>query len=67
MLLGTAVETALGNLGITVATVEVWLGKPCGCAERRDKLDALHFWAKRVITGHTENAKEYLSRLLSNE
>lgn len=63
-MLGNIVESALKSVGVTPERVERWLGRPCGCRERKDKLNALGFWAKRVLSGQVKNAKEYLESLL---
>jgi hypothetical protein len=47
--LGDLVESALTKIGITKDKVEQWLGRPCGCAERQEKLNKLSRWAKRVL------------------
>lgn len=47
--LGDAVESALAKLGITKAKVKEWLGAPCGCKERQEKLNKLGRWAKRIM------------------
>lgn len=64
---GDMVETALSSVGVTSERVEKWLGKPCGCKERRDKMNALGLWARRVLTGKKENAEEYLLRMMAGE
>ena len=56
-LLGDVVEKALSTVGITSERVEAWLGKPCNCKKRRDRLNALDAWARGVLTGK-EGAKE---------
>ena len=62
-MLGDSVEKALSLLGINKEGVELWLGKPCQCKERQDKLNAIQSWAIRVIRGKTQNAKKFLSNL----
>lgn len=47
--LGDAVESALTRIGISRERVEAWLGRPCGCAERKEKLNRLGRWAARVL------------------
>ena len=64
--LGDLVEKALTTVGITSDRVTRWLGRPCGCAKRREKLNELSRWAKRVIGGKTENAEEYLEEIISD-
>lgn len=43
--LGDRVESALAFIGITKDRVEAWIGEPCNCDERREKLNALGEWA----------------------
>jgi hypothetical protein len=66
MLLGDLLESALGTIGVTSARVEAWLGRPCGCDERRERLNALDRWARRFWAGHTENARSYLEQILGD-
>jgi hypothetical protein len=63
-MLGTFIESALSKLSITQENVERWVGKPCGCQERIDKLNSLSNWAARVAKGKVEKAKEYLETIL---
>ena len=51
--LGDHVEAALTKLGITSDRVEKWIGRKCGCRERKEKLNRLGAWAKKVLSGHT--------------
>jgi len=62
--LGDTVESALSAIGITDERVSKWLGRPCGCKERRDKLNRLGAWAKRVLSGKTEDAAQHLESLV---
>lgn len=64
-MLGDTIETALGVLGITSDRVERWVGKPCGCKERREKLNSLHNWAHRIVAGKLEQGREYLEQLIN--
>lgn len=66
-MLGDAVERALEAVGITKDRVERFVGGPCGCEERRQKLNALHAWAAGVLSGRTEGAERYLERLTEQE
>ena len=59
MKLGDAVEQALSSVGITSERVESWLGRPCGCKRRREKLNQLGAWARRVLGGKTEDAEKH--------
>lgn len=63
-MLGTLIESALSTIGITSERVEKWLGAPCGCQERRDKLDQISHWAIRIVKGKVSNAREYLSGII---
>lgn len=64
--LGDAVEGALSAIGITKDRVEKWLGRPCGCKERREKLNRLGEWAKRVLSGKTDDAEKHLESLVED-
>ena len=62
---GDHVETALTSVGVTKERVSAWLGvEDCGCEERKEKLNSLSRWAKRVVRGKLDNAKEHLNNLL---
>lgn len=63
--LGDMVEAALTSIGITSERVEKWLGRPCGCKERKEKLNRLSRWAKRIVLGQTDKAEEYLDEMLT--
>lgn len=62
--LGTTIHQALSILGITPERVERWLGVPCGCKEREQKLNQLGAWAWRVTRGKTQDAINYLHQLI---
>lgn len=47
--LGDQVEAALKLLRITSEKVEKWLGRPCNCEARKQKLNQLSRWAKRIL------------------
>jgi hypothetical protein len=59
------VEKVLSAAGVTADRVTAWLGKPCGCKERKEKLDALGLWAVWVARGKIARAGDYLGRILS--
>ena len=46
---GDRVEAALKLVGVTPEKVSAWLGRPCGCAERKNRLNKLGRWAGRVL------------------
>lgn len=64
--LGDRVEQALTAVGITSERVSTWLGQECGCAERREKLNRFGAWVSRVLSGKTEDAEEYLDRIIDD-
>lgn len=55
LLLGDFVHEALKKVGVTedrVKAVTTWLHIPgCKCKERRKKLNDMHNWAVKVLTG----------------
>lgn len=61
---GDLVEQALAKIGVTSEKVERWLGRPCNCRRRKEKLNKLGWWAKRVVQGRVECALEFLNQLL---
>lgn len=63
-LLGDVVENALTSVGITESRVSSWLGVECHCEERKQKLNMLHSWARRVVSGKVEGAKELLDKII---
>jgi len=65
--LGDLIESALTTVGITSERVEEWIGQPCGCEERKEKLNQLSSWAKRIARGKTEKAKEYLNSIIGEK
>lgn len=62
--LGDQLESALRTVGITTERVEWWLGQPCGCDERKYRLNQLGSWAAHVLQGNLDKAKEYLDSIL---
>ena len=63
--LGDLVESALRTVGITTERVTKWIGRPCGCERRKQMLNQLSRWAKRVLSGETEDAEKYLEEIVS--
>jgi hypothetical protein len=61
--LGDLIESALTKVGITKEKVEQWIGGPCGCEERKRKLNNLTAWAKRAL-GMESDAEAELRELL---
>lgn len=62
--LGDRVEAALKIVGITKAKVTSWLGFDCGCEENRERLNQLDRWARRVVGGKIDQAKEFLEKIM---
>jgi hypothetical protein len=65
--LGDAAEKALSLVGITSERVERWLGRPCRCKERRDRLNAFGAWVQRILSGKTENASQHLDDITGDK
>ena len=61
--LGDRVASALEIVGITPERLEKWLGRPCGCRERKERINQLGRWASRVLLGRTEKAEEYFDEM----
>ena len=64
--LGDRIEQALSIIGVTSERVSYWLGKPCQCSGRKEKLNQLGRWANRVLLGRTGDAEKYLNEMLEN-
>lgn len=65
--LGDAAEKALSAVGITKERVERWLGRPCKCRQRQEKLNRFGYWVARVLSGKTERAEEYLEEMIEDD
>ncbi len=66
MRLGDSVALALRTVGVTEDRVRLLLGvEDCGCERRKDALNALDSWARRVLSGKTEGAVRHLFSLFS--
>jgi len=65
--LGDMIQEALSFVGITQERVSKWLGRPCNCQERVQKLNLISIWAKRVLSGKTDNAEKYLNQMIDEE
>lgn len=61
--LGDRVKEALSSVGVTEEAVSGWLGAPCNCKGRIDRLNKLGAWASSVMSGSIKNAKELLDNL----
>ena len=49
--LGDMASAALAKVGITEDRVTDWLGRPCGCNERRLKLNQFGQWVTNLLGG----------------
>ena len=65
MKLGTRIERVLSSFGVTPEEVERYLGRPCGCEERKRRLDEFGAWARRVVSGRLDGMRERLYAMLS--
>jgi len=65
-LLGDRIHQALALVGVTPEWVNSWVGGPCNCEERRQKLNALHLWAGRVLRGKLGGSAETLEALITD-
>ncbi len=65
--LGDRVEQAISIIGVSSSVISKWVGKPCGCPERKEKLNRLGRWATRVLRGCFDNAEKYLNEMVSEE
>jgi hypothetical protein len=65
--LGDFIEKALSSVGVTEERVSGWLGKPCGCKERRKKLNALSDWVNRKLGMTDEEAAAELEKLTAED
>ncbi len=65
--LGDRLHSLLDSMGINPNTIEAWLGRPCGCEERRQKLNQLGFWTRRVLSGKIEQAKRFLFDMIEGK
>ncbi len=63
--LGDRIERALALAGITSERVDAWVGQPCGCRERRDRLNQLGWWTEMVIKNKLTQAAGFLMRMMS--
>lgn len=63
--LGDRVKDALSTVGITEERVTRWIGRPCGCGARREKLNELHRWVRMKLRG-VFGSNEKAARELEN-
>ena len=66
ILLGDHVKNALEKVGISEEKVTKWLGRPCGCAKRRQKLNNLHLWIRQILGNEREQGEKQLNEALDD-
>ena len=64
--LGDLIEGALSKVGITHDRVGAWLGRPCGCAERKRRLNRLFSWARSIEETPPEEAAAKVEEIFSS-
>ena len=65
--LGDAVAAALAVVGITSKRVERWLGRPCRCKRRQEKLNQLDRYVTKILSGDAaerDTARQQLEQKL---
>jgi len=62
--LGDYIAEALSIVGITESAVQEFLGEPCGCAERKERMNQLGFWAVGTVKGKLNDARKYLLKII---
>jgi hypothetical protein len=65
-LLGDLVTAALKKLGITEERFSDLIGRPCNCGKRREYLNRLDLWARRVLSGRTSSARKHLEDIVED-
>ena len=63
--LGDVVERVLKMVGITEKRVSKWIGRPCGCAERKAKMNNASRLARQVVRRRVKKAKKRLKALIN--
>lgn len=61
--LGDRIAEALSQVGVTEQGISQWLGYPCGCNERKEKLNQLSLWASYTTRSTGEGARDFLRRI----
>lgn len=65
-MLGDTLHAALNYVGVTSERVQHWLGEPCNCEERRQKLNDLDNWARRTLKTYSTKSLDYLKDILES-
>lgn len=66
-MIGDRIAEALARAGVTEERVSRWLGRKCNCRRRKEKLNALEAWARRVLKGKAADAKKYLDEMIGEQ
>ena len=66
-LAGDRLKSLLEAVGVTEERVSKWVGAPCGCDERRMKLNALDAWVRRTTKKGLGGAKGFLSSIMGEQ
>lgn len=61
--LGDRIERALKLVGVDKEFMERVLGHECKCGDRQEMINQLDRWARRVLKGQVDKAKDYLRRM----
>lgn len=64
---GNTVRAALGMIDTPVEQVERWLDLPAACSDVDQKLNQIGEWARRVVTGERDNAKQILATMIGRD
>lgn len=60
-------ESVLAAVGVTSEKVERWIGAPCGCAERKERLNQISRWARQAGKLGISRANFFLKQLLESD
>ncbi len=64
-MLGDGAREALAAIGVTEARVSRWLGRPCHCGDRAERLNQLDRALRRGLRAGWAEARRYVEALLS--
>lgn len=62
---GDRLGMALAKIGITDESVSAWVGAPCNCPERRERLNRLGRWVTGILAGGQSEADAAATELTS--
>lgn len=64
-LLGDRITQALESVGISSREVSRWLGRPCHCDRRRQMVNQLELWVRRVLSGRSTSPQADLVGIMA--